>query len=297
MSRWLSEGAQLGAMLLLAIYLINLGYGFEGSFRRLGSYKFQSRVLTGGDERSNRFGDSFLGQLPVPLPSSYVLGFDIQKSDFENSAGKRTSYFHGKWYDHGWWWYYLFVVAVKTPLGTMGLFIVALLCRVRRGWRTSWRDELVLLAPGAALFVLVSSQTGFSHHPRYALPAFPYALIWASQVAAIPLAARPRWAKVQKSAVCLFAAWSIGSSLWVWPHSLAYFNELVGGPLGGGFYLQSSNVDWGEDLLYLKRWIDSHPNARPLFVAYWGAVAPKFAGIDFSPPTFQENAKRGGTAP
>ncbi len=220
----------------------------------------------------------------MPLPSSYVLGFDIQKSDFENSNGNRTSYFRGKWYDHGWWWYYLFVVAVKTPLGTIGLFILAVFSRIGRGWRSGCRDVIVLLAPGMALFVLASSQTGFSHHPRYVLPALPYALIWAGQAAAIPFVARPTWRRASKWAVGVLGAWSIASSAWIWPHSLAYFSELVGGPLRGGFYLQSSNIDWGEDLLYLKRWIDSHPEARPLYVAYWGVTSPKLAGVDFPKP-------------
>jgi 4-amino-4-deoxy-L-arabinose transferase-like glycosyltransferase len=294
MSRWRSEVAQLGAMLFLGLYVINLGYGCEGSFRKLGTYKFQSRLLTGGNDNTNRFADSFLGQLPVPLPSSYVLGFDIQKSDFENSEGRRTSYFRGKWYDHGWWWYYLFVVAVKTPVGAIGLFILALLWRARSGWKSDWRDEIVLLAPGVALFALASSQTGFSHHPRYALPALPYALIWTSQAAAIPVRLRPIWRGVARWAVGLLAAWSLASSAWIWPHSLAYFNELVGGPLGGGYYLQSSSIDWGEDLLYLKRWIDSHPEARPLYVAYWGAVDARIARIDFPPPNVS-NRRRSDT--
>jgi hypothetical protein len=284
-SPWLSQAAQLGTILVLGVYLINLGYGFEGSFRKLATYKFQSRFFTGRDGKGNRIADTLLGRLPVPLPSSYVLGFDIQKSDFENSEGKRTSYFRGRWYHHGWWWYYLFVVAVKTPLGTVGLFTLALLSRIGPGWRSGWQDQLLLLAPGVALFALASSQTGFSHHPRYALPALPYALIWASQVAAKPLVTRRMWARVQNWAICLLAAWSIASSMWVWPHSLAYFNELAGGPVGGGFYLQSSNIDWGEDLLYLKRWIDSHPESRPLFVAYWGAISPKLAGIGFASPS------------
>ncbi len=292
----LSQAAQLGTSLFLAVYFINLGYGFEGSFRKLGSYQFQSRLLTKVDYKTNRFADSWLGSLPVPLPSSYVLGFDIQKSDFENSEGTRTSYFRGKWYDHGWWWYYLFVVAVKTPLGTIGLFLLALLSQVKRGSKSGWRDDLVLLAPGVALFVLVSSQTGFSHHPRYALPALPYALIWVSQVAAIPMVARPVWRRAANWAIGLLAAWSIASSLWIWPHSLAYFNELVGGPLGGGFYLQSSNIDWGEDLLYLKRWIDSHPDSRPLFVAYWGTVSPKLAGIGLPTPKVDARPGAAGTA-
>ena len=46
--------------------------------------------------------------------------------------------------------------------------------------------------------------------------------------------------------------WSIISSLSVYPHSLSYFNELVAGPTGGPKHLIHSNVDWGQDLLFLR---------------------------------------------
>jgi hypothetical protein len=53
-------------------------------------------------------------------------------------------------------------------------------------------------------------------------------------------------------------AWSVGSSLWYYPHSLSYFNELVGGPMGGPKHLLDSNIDWGQDLFYLKDWLDAN---------------------------------------
>ena len=62
-----------------------------------------------------------------------------------------------------------------------------------------------------------------------------------------------------KALVSSALAWSIASSLWISPHSLAYFNEIAGGPTGGPRYLLGSNVDWGQDLLFLKRWIANHP--------------------------------------
>ena len=51
------------------------------------------------------------------------------------------------------------------------------------------------------------------------------------------------------------AGWLAFSSLSVAPHYLAYFNELVGGPRNGPNYLLDSNVDWGQDLKLLARYL------------------------------------------
>ncbi|MGH7192409.1 MAG: hypothetical protein ACREJM_02625, partial [Candidatus Saccharimonadales bacterium] len=82
---------QLIAILFLAVYLINLGYAFRGSFQRLGDYRFQSGVLTGDRAATppkvgNRFKGSWLALLPVPLPRDYVQGIDRQRADFEEGG-------------------------------------------------------------------------------------------------------------------------------------------------------------------------------------------------------------------
>jgi len=40
------------------------------------------------------------------------------------------------------------------------------------------------------------------------------------------------------------------------------------------FPLICSNVDWGQDLVYLKEWLDEHPGEGPLFLAYYGYFKP-----------------------
>ncbi|MFO0974732.1 MAG: hypothetical protein U1A27_15020 [Phycisphaerae bacterium] len=147
-------------------------------------------------------------------------------------------------------------------------------------YSASWRDELVLLAPAIAVFVLVSSQTGFNHHFRYVLPCAPFAFIWISKVArSVELR---HWKIAGIAAAAL--AWSVVSSLSVFPHSLSYFNELAGGPTGGHYHLGNSNTDWGQDLLYLKTWYDEHPDARPLGLLYdLPLVDPRIAGIEYGP--------------
>ncbi|HUY32969.1 MAG TPA: glycosyltransferase family 39 protein [Pirellulales bacterium] len=364
---------QLAMILVLAVYVINMGYGFEGTGRRLRDFAFVSRLFTGakvGEARAagvgNRFAKSWLGAPPVPLPAHYVLGIDVQRRDFERGM---PSYLRGEWRQGGWWYYYLYALAIKVPLGTWALVLLAIGARIwRRGERGGWRNELVLLAPLAAVLVLVSSQTGISRYLRYVLPIAPYAFIWASGVfrdlrwrsfvggepptnnagpredetdetnrttdssdnadsADVERAAKraaggktsylnesgaeesypncppresggrcppyddgtarrpfPTESHLIQALALAALAWSVMSSLWYYPHSMSYFNELAGGPRGGHAHLIDANIDWGQDLLYLKRWLDDHPEARPLRLAYFGLVDPGLAGIEFTLP-------------
>jgi hypothetical protein len=156
------------------------------------------------------------------------------------------------------------------------------------------------VAPAIVLFVWVSSQTGFNHHLRYVLPAFPFAAVWIGQSARLLFGpARP-----MKFLAAAALSWSVASSLVVYPHSLSYFNELTGGPRGGHRHLLDSNVDWGQDLFYLTAWLDAHPEARPLRMAYHGLFDAKVAGIEWTdPPRIIGNpgktlpAHRGGPEP
>jgi hypothetical protein len=278
---WPRGAAQLAGVLLLGLYLLNLGYLFDGSFRPLGEFRFHSRAFRGpgdGDGPGNRFAGTWLGRLPVPLPRDYLRGIDVQKKDFESN---KISYLRGEWRQGGWWYYYLYALAVKVPLGSWAVLLLALGLRLgRRGGPGPWRDELVLLAPAALVLALASWQTGINRHLRYVLPAFPLAFAWAGQAA--PRALAGGW----KPAALLGAAlaWAGCSSLWVYPHSLAYFNELAGGPRGGHAHLLHSNIDWGQDLLFLKRWADDHPEARPLWLEQGGFLDPAHAGLDTAPP-------------
>ena len=115
---------------------------------------------------------------------------------------------------------------------------------------------------------------------RYVLPIFPFVFIWIGRIAAV-FASRQR---IMQALFGATLAWSIASSLWIYPHSLSYFNELAGGPLGGPKYLLGSNIDWGQDLLFLKRWLAEHPKAKPLTLAYFGPDDPASLGVQYTLP-------------
>lgn len=290
----------LVAAMGIAFYTINLGYGFEGTLRPLKEFTFVSQTLAGAASKvehgvgGNRFANTILRDVPVPLPANFVLGIDLQKSDFESGL---ESYLNGRWSDRGWWYYYIIAAVYKIPLGTWLLLGLVVLRRAARfsGHRKAgprepappknrpgaWSDEVILLAPAVMMFVLVSSQSGISRNFRYALPCFPFLFIYAGQSGALIRTSRPWWGACVLGAI----VWTSISSLSVYPHSLSYFNELAGGPEGGHRHLIDTNIDWGQDLLYLKCWYDKHPEARPLRAALYGHhFDVNQVGIEFSSP-------------
>ncbi|MBN72974.1 MAG: hypothetical protein CME32_27280 [Gimesia sp.] len=285
---WYRQLSQLGTILLLGIYLLNLGYGFEGSFTQLKAFPFVSEALTTIDNnedclssvKKNRFQDFWIGELPIPLPRNYLLGIDIQKKDFE--AFNNVSFLRGKFRKRGWWYYYLYALAIKVPLGFWVLFVLTVIHALLPGKsnRFSRQDSFVLVIPALAILILVSSQTGINQHMRYVLPAFPYAFIWMGQLA-LGFVEKRRLAAILTT--CSLA-WAISSSLWIFPHSLSYFNELIGGPRNGHFHLLHSNIDWGQDLLFLNEWIESHPEAKPIYLYYYGYFDPRDLGINYQLP-------------
>lgn len=315
--------ARLAAIFALSLLVINFGYGFEGTGKQLRSFKFQTVMFSGCKtlkdvprDGANRFDGSgnlletALGYLPAPLPKNFIQGIDTQRLDFERGL---SSYLRGQWSEHGWPHYYLYALLVKTPVGTLLLFALAIFCSVfLKGYNAPFRDEAVVLLPGAVLLAFVSSQSGFSVHARYILPALPFFFIWTSKLGRAFVfqpsvedepnnrLAAPQGYKTVRVLTILLLAWSLWSSLSVYPYSISYFNELAAilptpkvddrpqipqlqpprdlrsqykslvfaGVRNGPRHLLDSNVDWGQNLYSLERWLQRRPEIDKIKVVY-----------------------------
>lgn len=302
--RWMKEGAAVAAIMTVALMVLNAGYGFEGSFQRLSTYRFASQLLGGAKRQGvygaapvgNRFIGCIFGVWRVPVPHNYLMGVDGLESEYEH---KYWSFLNREWRLGGWWYYYLYAMLVKEPLGTWALGVMAASLAI---WRPKAygaemiSEELILIGPAVAVLCMVSMKTGFNHHLRYVLPAFPFLFISFGRVGRA-------FAHVSDRAiaglVCAALIWSAVSSLSTVPHSLSYFNSVAGGPMDGHFHLGNSNSDWGQDLLYLKEWADRHPTARPLRVAYdVPLIDPTLAGIECGTvPPGPHSTNAGTTSP
>jgi hypothetical protein len=297
-SDWLRQIKQFSVVLIISVVVINMCYIFEGSGKFLGSYRFQTKLFTGYKtlkdiplDGGNRFANTPFAYIPVPLPANFVQGIDTQRLDFERGL---QSYLRGEWSEHGWGYYYFYALLVKIPLGVIGLFLLAIFCTFfQKDCNVSWRDEMVILLPGLVLLLFVSSQSGFSVHSRYVIPALPFLFIWTSKVGKVFLL-RKRFLQVL---VLIFLVWSIFSSLWIYPHSISYFNELSAilptpkepiapqepagrsfivtllnsGARNGGRHLLDSNIDWGQDIFYLERWRMKHSEIKEIYTALYSS--------------------------
>ncbi len=267
---WSNRGKQIAIVAGVTWIAIHACYDFRGMLRPLGEFEFISQTLMGIDATSssdqkasgNRFRNSWAQNIPAPLPADFIRGIDIQKHDFES---KMNSYFWGVTRDHGWWYYYLVGIWLKEPVALWILVVAGLFLRLLKKRnscsKTRKVSQSILLLPGVAVLFLVSSQTGFNHHLRYVLPFLPCFYLLVSQ----PIA----WFSSKgKYITAGLLVWYAFSSISVLPRSYAYFTEVVGGPENGWKYLSDSNLDWGQDLLTAKQWIQNNPDKRPVYLIY-----------------------------
>ena len=85
-------------------------------------------------------------------------------------------------------------------------------------------------------------------------------------IAVAAAAMQTRWSRRVLPVLLLAAA--IESAA-VYPHYLAFFNVFIGGPGNGPKYLVDSNIDWGQDLKNLRRYLDQR-GAPKLCISYFG---------------------------
>ncbi len=253
------ESLQFLLIAVSGIFVINVGYGFDGSLRPLRAHTFYSTALGGTRAENsntcvggNRFRNSLLGDLPLPLPQEMLYGIDRQKLDFE---WRVPSYLRGEWRAGGWWYYYIYGLLIKEPSAFVTLSLLTILAALQlRPTRAGLSEAVNLLLPPVALFAFVSLQTGFNHHLRYILPA---AIFFAIAMGILGSKVAAGYSRLFIGASLLAGAGTAGS-LAMFPHSHAYFNAFIGGPQNGPLHLLDSNVDWGQDLLLLERWAIAH---------------------------------------
>lgn len=303
-STFKSEAIKLFVLIYLpSLFILNAGYLCKGTMTPLKDYSFQSKLFSGVDGRpANRFADAWFGKTPVPLPRDYLLGIDCQRVDFE--TGITGSYFRGEWREHGWFSYYFCALGLKTPTGTLAILALAILLALSSSrYRTSWQNELVLWLPGLALALFVSSQTGFSIHSRYVLPALPFFIVGASRVGRLfsnNLASSSKRGVHALRYVCVaFGLWSLGSFLLYYPNEIAHFNELTSifkpqstseanfplrpdesdssvyaqihrrlttPALDGAWWLLGSNLDWGQNYFRLADWLQERDDVDSISI-------------------------------
>lgn len=193
----------------------------------------------------------------------------------------KTAYLLGQTSSRGWWYYFPVALAVKTPLSMLLLALGGLVVAMRRrGWR---RAAPLWLPP--ALFLALSMSGRITIGYRHILPLVPFLIVLAGVAAQTMWRERARWGAWRVVLLALLA-WQAVDVLRLIPHQEAYFNPLAGGPEGGGRVLADSNLDWGQDLIFLRQLLQERGIDEP-YVAYFGTALPEAYGLSYNPlPAF-----------
>ncbi len=234
------------------------------------------------------------------LPESYLQGLAI----YQLLGRVRPSFLNGEYSLRGFRTYFFWTFLLKTPLVTVLAVLAALILVPRRCRR---EDLLYLLLPAALYFVMAAGS--YMHiGNRHILPVYPFLFVLCGGLMPLLLA---RWPGRQRLTLGVAIGLVALSSLvvfsppwrptWVGSRPLEFFNEIAGGPRHGYRHLVDSNLDWGQGLRDLARWLDREGIDEPINLCYFGTADPRYYQIRhvrvpcdylFSPPFGPQDSYR-----
>jgi hypothetical protein len=220
------------------------------------------------------------------LPEGYLYGFAFVL----RFAGARGAFLDGDHSIFGWVSFFPKAFLYKTPLSLLLALVAAallLLFWMREKGLPGLRTQVYRTAPLWMLFAVywafsLTSHLNIGH--RHILPTYPVLYIFCGILGW----AAARSARHSLGGGLAMAAGLIGLLGWhatvavgIYPHYLAYFSPLVGGPAEGYKHLADSSLDWGQDLPGLKTWLEANRRREePLYLSYFGTSEPDYYRID-----------------
>ena len=175
-------------------------------------------------------------EVPIPAPLFLAGILEVRRHDLRG----HSAYLFGEKNETGWWYYFPVALLFKTPLPFLALAIAG--CIFER--RIALMPAIIALA-----ILIVATTASINIGVRHILPAYPFLAIAAG--AGAEGLWRQRDAMARVVSVALFAWQLVGTGI-TYPDYIPWFNEAAREP---GRILIDSNLDWGQDVLRLRRFI------------------------------------------
>jgi 4-amino-4-deoxy-L-arabinose transferase-like glycosyltransferase len=183
-----------------------------------------------------------------------------------NKRGQAT-YCLGNYSYSGFWYYYIICFLLKTPLSVLVLlgFTPFIFKKFSKNERTNIIIIILIIIISFIFISLNKIQLGL----RHLLLVYPFVFCLVSMACT----------KLRYISLILCIYYMV-SSVKSHPHYLAYFNEFAGGSKNGYKHLIDSNIDWGQDLKGLKKFIQEE-KVSDVVLSYYGSGLEEFAGLKF----------------
>lgn len=263
------------AALLVAVLVIWASYGFRYAMFR-NSDASRSRPIVGWETLETPGGLTIEGarfaRAHRLLPEAYLYGFEHA---YHFSRG-REGFLNGDYGSDGSLGYFPYTVAVKTPLALFGLMSLAAIAVAGVLAKEERRRIALEATPLLALLVVyggfaLGSHLNIGH--RHIIAVYP--VFFAAAAGSVV------WMRLRRVAGFLVAcllAWFACESLYIRPHYLEYFNELVG-PADAWRHVVDASLDWGQDLPAVARFLRSQEASERVYLSYCGNADPAHYGI------------------
>ncbi|MBI4426622.1 MAG: glycosyltransferase family 39 protein [Candidatus Kerfeldbacteria bacterium] len=245
-------------------------------------YGFEVRTLTGVQDQTARQVLSSFGPLgqwiqSVSLPAaSYLSGLLWQVG--HNAVGQ-PAYLFGQTSQTGWWYYFPAAMVIKMTLASLLLAAAAIWFTRGRSAEDGGRvfsTRYILISLVVILVAALPSKLNLG--VRYVLPAMTLLLVLASGAAAA-------WTPMRKVLVGALVLWHVVSVVHFAPTFLPYANEAFGGPTQLHRYLIDSNLDWGQDLIRVRRYLEANHITAYRFRSFTTAPARAYGLLEHDVPT------------
>jgi len=267
----------------------------------------QDLILHSLDDNATRALIYRLASVPVIRSfDHFLLGAAMASG---HTIAGHTSYLLGQ-LANGWWYYFPVVFVLKetipvlffTLLGivfvgfTLYRLIKNLIKKPRKikiqlsKFFLHYFEEIFLLLPILTFFA-AGMYGRLNLGIRYLLPTFPFlfllfaGIFYKFDLALLKLEIKRRvfagtYTFIYYLLILFILAWQLAAATGIFPHYLAYFNPLFGGPEKGYHYVTDSNLDWGQDLKRLKFYLDQK-GIQNINLSYFGHAEPPYYKISY----------------
>ncbi|MDX6611425.1 MAG: hypothetical protein QOD75_611 [Blastocatellia bacterium] len=218
--------------------------------------------------------------LMTVLPTYYVFG--LYTVVIHNRLG-HPSYLLGQHGNMGWWYYFPVAFALKTSLPFLFTSVGALIWSLWRVVAKRERQFLGLLLP-TALYLAISMTGHINIGVRHIAPVFPFLFLLGGAGLDRLLQAERR-AKLARVLVVVLLGWMVLDTVRAYPDYMSFTNQLtLGRP--GWEVLSDSNVEWGQDVGALARYLKQHGERQVCGALSGGWATLEMYGVqlvDFAP--------------
>ena len=243
----------------LTFLTINCCYPFDQRFTSL-------KDNSNKGECFKSLSNKWIGSLPLPVPQNMIQAADLLNFHSQADISENDRTFSGGTYlfnafhkDEGpIWYYYWILLAVKTPLFLLTLFLTG----IASIFFSIQQHKLAFLASFTFIFYFFYGGlfNPFQIGARHILAVYPLLFITAGYA----IYRLSQWLPPALFSISMVtgSAWMLFSIGYYFPHLLPYTNELISEKRIAHWYIDEGAIDYGQSEEFAENFLKNNPEYR-----------------------------------